>query len=139
VAWLGEEHLDGSVDAPFPDEWFGTFISGPVTLDGQLIIQNFQSYYVPYTYFHEPILYDEPSSYGSTGIVFFQGVGFVSVPLTVGVHELTNNAGFMIPPGEQPVGDFGVIYNNCWTITVVPYSLSAATGVRPAKARTHPG
>jgi hypothetical protein len=120
IAWLGEIYLDGHVDAPYPDEWFGTYISGPVTLDGQPIVQNFQAYYVRPTNFDEIISYPEPTPYGSIGLVYFQGVGFVSAPLSVGVHELTNNAGFMIPPGEQPYENLGLIYNNSWTITVVP-------------------
>jgi hypothetical protein len=86
IAWLGEIYENGDIDTPYPDEWFGTYVSGPVTL----------------------------------GLAYFQGVGFVCAPLSVGVHELANNAGFMIPPGEQPYENLGLIYNNSWTITVVP-------------------
>jgi hypothetical protein len=120
IAWLGEIYENGDIDTPYPDEWFGTYVSGPVTLDGQPIVQDFQAYYVPPTNFDEIIYYPEPTSYGSIGLAYFQGVGFVCAPLSVGVHELANNAGFMIPPGEQPYENLGLIYNNSWTITVVP-------------------
>ncbi len=120
IAWLGEVYEDGHIDLPYPDDWFGTYVSGPVTLDGRPIVQNFQNYYVPPTNFDQIIYYDEPTDYGSIGLVYFQGVGFACTPLSVGVHQLSNHAGFMIPPGEEPYADLGLIYDNTWTITVVP-------------------
>jgi hypothetical protein len=123
VVWLGEVYEDGHVDPAAPAEWFGNddFIGAQVTVDGKAIIsnENAADFYVPPTEFDPPIMYSEPSSYGSTGIVYLQGIGFVCGPLPVGTHTVTNYAWFRVPPPPNPWGaTWGTIYENTWTITV---------------------
>jgi hypothetical protein len=126
VVWLGESYVEGhvpDVDPPAPAEWFGDddFIGAVVTVDGKQIIsnENAADFYVPRTEFDPPIMYSEPSEYGSTGIVYYQGIGFVCGPLPPGTHTVTNYAWFRVPPEPNPWGaSWGVIYDNSWTITV---------------------
>jgi hypothetical protein len=121
TAWLGEVYQDGHTDTPFPDSWFGTFIGADVTLDGVPVLKDVTEYYVPATFFKEPIMYSEPTGYGSTGIVYFQGICMVCRPLAVGVHTLTNYTWTLVPPGyENIVPETGIVWDNSWTITVVP-------------------
>ncbi len=121
TAWLGEVYTNGYADPSFPDSWFGTYIGANVTLDGIPVLKDVTEYYVPATCFKEPIMYSEPTSYGSAGIVFFQGICMVCRPLEVGVHTLTNYTWTLIPAGnESIVAETGVVWDNSWTITVVP-------------------
>jgi hypothetical protein len=123
MSWIGERYEGWPAvpdDSPFPDEWFGTYITADVTLDGRPILEDFTAYYVPVTYFGEPVAYPYPTDYGSVAAVFFQGVGFVCNPLPVGVHTITNDVYILIPPEDWTLwpGGYGVIYHNSWTITV---------------------
>lgn len=54
--------------------------------------------------------------------MFFQGVGIVSHPLSVGVHVIHLYEPWVIPAGAFVglPGGIGQIYDNTWIITVVP-------------------
>jgi hypothetical protein len=142
VFWLGEQYVaqpgeEPPVDPPAPDEWFGDddFIGAIVTVDGKQVIsnENAADFYVPMTEFDEPIMYAEPSPYGSNGLVYIQGIGLVIGPLSVGQHTVTNYAWFKVPPPPNPWGaSWGTIYDNSWTITVVPQAQLKSV---PAAAR----
>ena len=101
---------------------------------GVPVLKDVTKYYVPATYFAEPIMYSEPTEYGSTGIVFFQGICMVCRPLAVGVHTLTNYTWTLIPAGnESIVAETGVVWDNSWTITVVPKGGKAAAAAQAAQ------
>jgi hypothetical protein len=121
-AWIGEIYEDPTkpADVPVPDEWYGVYITADVTLDGRPILENFMDYYVPATYFDEPVTYPGgPTPWGSIAAIFFQGVGFVGAPLSPGKHTITNDVYFMFPPEVWGNEDgYGSIYHNSWTITV---------------------
>jgi hypothetical protein len=47
--------------------------------------------------------------------VFFQGVGIVSPPLSVGNHVIHLDATLIVP------GFFGEIFHNTWNVKVAPH------------------
>jgi hypothetical protein len=92
-----------------------------LTLDGSPILQGekFWNYYVA-AEFNPPIWYPQLSDYGSTGVWYSQGVGFVIAPLSVGDHKLIIKETYILQSGIIPDYDWGIIYDNTWTIHVVP-------------------
>jgi hypothetical protein len=117
-AWLGEAYQDGSMDPALPADWLGRYYGAEVTLDGKPILTNLKDYYVAPTKFEPPLLYSEPTDYGSIGIGFFQSAGFVSTPLNTGVHHMTVRAWFLVPADNGMIPESGFIFENSWTITV---------------------
>jgi hypothetical protein len=95
-----------------------------LSIDGKVVINNDNKaeFYVPATYFPEMVEYPTPSSYGSIGALFYQGVGFVSQPLSVGTHVVHLLEPLIIPAGAYPplADGIGLIYDNTWVIKVVP-------------------
>jgi hypothetical protein len=106
----GERYPDGRVQTPPPDEWWGTRILWHVTLDGAPVLQD-APHFIPAAYFDPPVECPETAPWGATAGLWFQGVGFVTTPLEPGVHTRTSN----------------VIFDNSWTITVVPRGQYDAT------------
>ena len=104
ATWLGTEP-DYSDMAP--DDWFGDsdHIFGTLQLDGGKVIEINENYYVGPTY------YDPPAILFETNIYFTQALACVILPLPPGVHELILHSEFV---------DFGIAFDNTWTITVVP-------------------
>jgi hypothetical protein len=90
LAWYGELYEDGSIDDPSVDWLAGTI--GEVTLDGRTIVPNLENYYVPIRWLREPVLYQEPTDYGSIATVYVEGYAFLIAPLPVGVHTYTTKA-----------------------------------------------
>ena len=125
-AWLGERYQGYpgvADDLPVPNDVILAGVHPVLTIDGRTVLSdaNKAAYYIPPTTFDPIIIYPEPSSYGSIGAVFFQGGGIVSMPLSVGVHTIHLYEPFVIPAGTYPNWPgFGVIYDNTWTVTVVP-------------------
>ncbi len=78
-------------------------------------------YYIPSTLFDPPIVYPEPTSYGSIGAIAFQGVGIVALPLPVGEHIMRLYEPYIIADPPPGIGAFGVVYDNVWTITVTAH------------------
>ena len=101
-----------------------------LTIDGSTVISdaNKAAFYIPPTYFDPIVMYPAPSSYGSVAAVFYQGVGFVSQPLAVGKHVIHLYEPFIIKPGDYPglPAGLGLIYDNTWTINVVPRAAKPA-------------
>ncbi len=145
VAWVGERYdfaAGGSghpADPKLPQEYL-TANPISVTLDGRTLIGSNQRNVSQY-YFDVPldINYASPSSYGSTGAIFAQGVGLVLPPLAVGEHTLTVDSFLKIPkndpngpaylnPDEYTTATtptssaygIGFHYENSWTINVAP-------------------
>ena len=126
-AWLREryEGWPTVADDPLMAEDVGLAVGHPnLTIDGRTIITdaNKAAFYVPTTAFDPIIAYSEPTSYGSVGVVSFQGVGFASPPLTPGRHVIHLYEPLIIPKGAYsglPDG-MGVVYDNTWIVTVKP-------------------
>jgi hypothetical protein len=95
-----------------------------LTIDGRTIITdaNKADFYVTSTPFDPIIVYPTPSWYGSVGAVYYQGVTFVSPPLTPGRHVIHLSEPFILPAGEYPgaPAGFGMVYDNTWIVTVKP-------------------
>jgi hypothetical protein len=94
---------------PDPPDIFGTLITCDVTLDGRPILQDLLNYFVG------PIPFDEPLPSGDVEpYVFFEGIGFICAPLSPGVHYITVYDHFY--------DDWNVVFDNTWTIKVLPRS-----------------
>jgi hypothetical protein len=118
--WFGETYEDGSTDpVDFPPDTLYTVDNDVlVTLDGEPLIDSatddLADFFVEVTYFDEPIVYDQPTDYGSINAIYVKGLAVTSPKLDAGTHEvrltvsdpfLTDNFGF-----------FG--YDNTWNLTV---------------------
>lgn len=105
-------------DVPVADAVF-TDSDVLVTLDGRALINSeiddLSDYYFGPAYFNEPILFTEPSSNGSIGAIFVQGLGFVQSPLPVGEHVLTLHSEILIEDLNA-----GAVFDYTWYITVEP-------------------
>ncbi len=125
MAWVGERYdpaLGMTDDPVMSDAVFLAGLTPELTIDGKAVLSdaNKAAFYIAPTYFDPIVTYPAPSSYGSIAAVFFQGVGFVSPPLAVGVHTIHLYESFIIPAGAYERFSGGLIYDNTWTITVVP-------------------
>ncbi len=126
AAWVGERYLGYPGvpdDLPIADDVFLANIRPVLTIDGKAVLSdaNQAAFYVPPTAFNPIVTYPAPTSYGSVAAVFFQGIGIVSKPLSLGKHVIHLYEPFVIPAGiyaALPDG-LGVIYDNTWNITVV--------------------
>ena len=116
VAAVGETYLDESQDDPLDPSIF-TESDALVKLDGRHLIDSRTDDLNEFLFgpvdFDAPIVYAEPTGYGSTSAIWTQGIGFVSQPLSVGTHTLTLHSELYVPQFN-----LGVEYNNTWTITV---------------------
>jgi hypothetical protein len=119
ISWYGEIYAD-HVDSVVPDSWWGTLVTGSVTLDGSTVVQHLEDYYVPVEEFNPPLIYAQPTSYGSLGIAFVQGTVLLCEPLSVGVHHLADTASVLLPADNGVLPETGLRYLNSWTITVLP-------------------
>jgi hypothetical protein len=102
-------YLGTEGEEPYPEDWFGNpnYVSGEVELDGKMIITPDENYYAE-AFFDPPIFFDL--------LYFAQGIVGVITPLSVGVHEIILHSELLNLPG---LGE-DVIFDNTWTITVVP-------------------
>jgi hypothetical protein len=126
-AWIVERY-DGypavSDDLAIDNDALLAGVSPHLTIDGRTVVTdaNEAGFYIPPTPFDPIVVYPTPSSYGSVAALFFQGVGFVSAPLTPGVHEIHLYEPYIIEEGVYPPipSGFGTIYDYTWIITVKP-------------------
>lgn len=123
-SWVGELYQDGSQDPPMANAVALASGHPTLTIDGRTIITdaNKANFFVPLTYFDPVVMYPAPSSYSSVGAVYYQGVAFVSPPLTPGTHVIKLYEPLIFPAGAYsglPAG-LGLIYDNTWIITVEP-------------------
>lgn len=120
AVWFGEEYESGAVDPVLPA---GVFTQSTVTVqvDGKTVMSSdrddLEKFYVPPTDFDPEIVYPEPTSYGSVGAVFFQGLGFVHGPLSVGTHTITVVSEIKVFDPDLGL-DLGIEYVNKWNVTV---------------------
>ncbi len=127
-AWLGETYKPelGQPDDTRLERTYLTRSNILITLDGEPIVDSekddLNQYYFDFT-LDPPIFYSEATSYGSIGIIWGQGIGFVHPPLAVGQHILTLHSelflekGVALPVSNYPDG-IGAIWKNTWNITV---------------------
>jgi hypothetical protein len=121
-AWTRERYdpaLGIPDDPAIPDDVLLAGVSPNMTLDGCTLVSdaNERRFYVPPTPIDPPIVYPEPTSYGSIAIIGFQGCGIVGHPLPPGDHVIHLYEPYIIRdvPG---VASFGIIYDNTWNIHV---------------------
>lgn len=115
-AWTQERFNDGRPDElPFAEDLYLEGISPTLTIDGRVVLSdaNEAAFHIPPTPFDPVVLYDEPTSYGSIGVVAIQTVGVVVKPLSKGKHTVHLYEPYIIPGFS-----FGIIYDNTWEITV---------------------
>lgn len=129
-AWLSERYNNGTPDDPvIPDSFVKDTVTNlegdglpVITLDGVPIVENFWDYYVGPVWLDPIIEYPEPSSYGSIGIIAFQGATIIMRPLEPGIHVLTLMEKMVITDEQAAEAglpySFGVIYSNTWVINV---------------------
>jgi hypothetical protein len=121
---ISELYADGSTDPLPTEQWWSTYaiLTEPVVLDGKTVVteNNIANYYVNYIY-NPPVMYPQPTSYGSIGIHGLVGWMMFVEPLSVGVHHLSAAAGVFAPAdnGFFPF-EIGEIIRADWTIKVVP-------------------
>jgi len=134
IGWFGETYAPetGYPDDPvLPADIFTNNPKDPIVrvyIDGKPVMDSTKASVSPFYYGPMPldVTYPEPSSYGSTGVIFTQGIGFVHPPLSVGRHTIELESESFIPPDGAFLnlalypGGIGVRYLNTWTITVAP-------------------
>jgi len=125
-AWIAEKYNNGTPDDPcIPDSIMLPSVSSmSLTIDGMLVISdaNKEDFYTSCTPFVPPVVYTEPSSYGSIEAIAFQGAGFVSPPLPVGDHVIKLYEQWVFSYEYSPTQIFSVavIYDNTWNLHVKP-------------------
>jgi hypothetical protein len=120
IAWWGEVYPDGSVDPVLPDDWWGTYVTGEIILDGKTVLDDVAAHYIPPVTLDPPILYSEPTPWGTIGTAYVQGVPILLRPLSIGVHTYVQTASVLIPGDDVDPDGTGIIFRNSRTITVVP-------------------
>jgi hypothetical protein len=117
--FLGESYVEGPPDDPaaYPINYKASSVL--LMVDGRAIVDSTRTkldcLYVPLTYFAQPIVYPEPSSYGSTAAIWMMGLGILLPPMSPGEHTIELQ---VVAPLHVVWGvDFG--YYNTWHVTVV--------------------
>ncbi len=119
VAWYGEYYPDGSVDPFVPDEFWGSFITVHLKLNGKTITDQAEDYYISPLMLNPPIPYSEPTEWGSLGNAYVQGVALMLKPLPPGVHTYEAYVSILVP-GTDDMPGTGIISRSTITVTVVP-------------------
>lgn len=116
--FLGEAYEEGPPDDPanYPMDYRDSQLL--LKVDGRVIADSTRTkldcLYVPLTYLAEPIVYPEPSSYGSTEAIWMTGIGILLPPMSPGDHVIELQ---VIAPLAAVYGfDFG--YYNTWYVHV---------------------
>lgn len=127
LSWIGETY-DPNLVPSVPDDDPNYFTLADflpplgqsiITLDGVQLMNdsNVASFYYGPISFKEPLMYSEPTPYGSIGAIFVQGIGIVIQPLTPGQHTLKL---YSWDYWKGLYGANGVGWDNTWHITVAP-------------------
>ena len=90
-----------------------------LTVDGRVIVDSTRTkldcVYIDLTYFPQPIVYPEPSWYGSNAAIWMFGLGILLPPMSPGNHIIKLQ---VVSPLAAVMGvDLG--YYNTWYVTVV--------------------
>jgi hypothetical protein len=122
IGWTREVYQDGTTDPFLPDSAFADArvvqkIDGRTVLDSSR--DDLEDFYVDPTDLKHPVIYPEPTPYGTVGTVGFQAIGVVIGPLPVGEHTMTLESELRatVADPNHPVNT-GAIYQNTWHITV---------------------
>jgi len=123
-AWTAERY-EGYPEVPddsfIPDEKIDDIVVDlSITMDGKPVVEDWLDYYVSPTVLDPMIAYPAPTVSGAVGVIGWQGPGVVYKPLPPGRHVLHLYEQLRITDNEMPGVNVGVIYDNTWTINVVP-------------------
>ena len=116
--FLGESYVDGTFDDPvnFPTDYKASSLL--LRVDGRVIADSSRSkldcLYIDLTYFEEPIVYPEPTSYGSNAAIWMVGLGILLPPMSPGEHIIEMEVVSPLPFWGIQLG-----YYNTWYVTVV--------------------
>jgi hypothetical protein len=123
--WASELYGDGSTDPLLPLSWWGSYLtlSDAFEIDGEAIVteQNVNNFYISSQIYDPPVLYAQPTPYGSIGVHAVQGWAVVCKPLSVGVHKISWEASFLAPADNEVLPfELGQVLRLSYTITVIP-------------------
>jgi hypothetical protein len=122
--FYGERYDNGTPDddpadhsiVPSPADFKSSVVH--VELDGAPIITpstDLSDYFVGAEYFNKPIVYAQPTGYGSVSALWIEGLAFTHEPMTKGTHTL-----HLRITNDYLVSHYGGFagYENVWHITV---------------------
>jgi hypothetical protein len=119
--YLGETYVDNTPPPDDPANYPIDYKASSLLLrvDGRAVVDSTRTkldcVYVPLTYFKEPIVYPEPTSYGSNAAIWMFGLGILLPPMSPGEHVIQLE---VVSPLRLVYGvDLG--YYNTWYVTVV--------------------
>lgn len=116
--FAGESYTDGTFDDPvdFPTDYKASDLL--LKVDGRVIVDSTRTkldcVYIDLTYFPQPIVYPEPSSYGSNAAIWMVGLGILLPPMSPGLHIID-----MQVVSPLPFWGINQGYYNTWYVTVV--------------------
>jgi len=115
--FLGESYLEAPPDDPAETPTDYKASSLLLTVDGRVIVDSTRTkldcVYVDVTYFQQPIVYPEPSYYGSNAAIWMVGLGILLPPMSPGEHIIDLQ---VVSP--LPVWGINLGYYNTWHVTV---------------------
>jgi hypothetical protein len=117
--FLGESYVEGPPDDPanYPIDYKASSLL--LKVDGRVLVDSTRTkldcVYVDLTYFPEPIVYPEPSSYGSNAAIWMMGLGILLPPMSPGEHIIE----MQVVSPLTPVYGVDLGYYNTWYVTVV--------------------
>jgi hypothetical protein len=115
--FLGESYVEGPPDDPadYPTDYKASTLL--LTVDGRAIVDSTRTkldcVYVDVTYFPQPVVYPEPSYYGSNAAIWMVGLGIMLPPMSPGEHIIELQV-------VSPMPFWGINYGfyNTWYVTV---------------------
>ena len=116
--FIGETYVDGTFDDPvnFPTDYKASSLL--LRVDGRVVVDSTRSkldcLYVDLTYFPQPIVYPEPTGYGSNAAIWMTGLGILLPPMSSGEHIIEMQVVSPLPFWGIQLG-----YYNTWYVTVV--------------------
>jgi len=118
--FAGETYVGGDPPpddpADFPTDYKASSLL--LTVDGRVIVDSTRTkldcVYIDLTYFPQPIVYPEPSSYGSNSAIWMVGLGILLPPMSPGEHIID-----MQVVSPLPFWGINLGYYNTWYVTVV--------------------
>jgi hypothetical protein len=116
--FLGETYVDGTFDDPvnFPTDYKASSLL--LRVDGRVIADSTRTkldcLYIDLTYFPQPIVYPEPTGYGSNAAIWMVGLGILLPPMSPGEHIIE-----MEVVSPLPFWGINLGYYNTWYVTVI--------------------
>lgn len=116
--YLGETYIEGPPDDPAAFTVDLKASSLLLTVDGRVVIDSTRTkldcVYIDLTYFTEPIVYPEPSSYESNAAIWMTGLGILLPPMSPGIHIIE----MQVVAPYRPLWGVDLGYYNTWNVTV---------------------